>query len=100
MEKDLQTALKSHRRLRRYGGKTTSLSKKTASIKRGMVKNLFSISLLQPQERLLGDQGRGEDPFLPTSGRKKLAEAVPPGKRPGRRKQETVYLYTKNTFSE
>jgi len=66
MNKDLQTALKSHRRLRRYGGKSLSLSKKTASIKGGHGKNLFSISLRQPQGRLLGDPGRGEDPFLPT----------------------------------
>ncbi|PTL37832.1 hypothetical protein C6Y45_14240 [Alkalicoccus saliphilus] len=31
---------------------------------------------------LRGEIGRAEDPFLPSSGRKKLAEAGPPGKRP------------------
>ncbi|PTL39925.1 hypothetical protein C6Y45_02785 [Alkalicoccus saliphilus] len=55
--------------------------------------NLFLLSLQQPQGRLLGDQGRGEDPFLSTYGRKELAEAGPPGKRPGRRMQGSVYLY-------
>ncbi|TVP88933.1 MAG: hypothetical protein EA344_00105 [Alkalicoccus sp.] len=40
-------------------------------------RKLLLLSLLQPKGRLLGDQGRGEDPF-----RKKLAEAGPPGKRP------------------
>nr|WP_187254632.1 hypothetical protein [Alkalicoccus halolimnae] len=32
--------------------------------------------------RLRGDKGRAEDPFRPTKGRKELAEAGPPGKRP------------------
>ncbi|TVP88026.1 MAG: hypothetical protein EA344_01055 [Alkalicoccus sp.] len=67
--------------------------------KNGFNKEVFHnrkllLSLLQPKGRLQGDQGRGEDPF-----RKKLAEPGPPGKRPGRRKQENVYLYTKNTLS-
>jgi hypothetical protein len=63
-----------------------------------MPENFFLIFLRQPLGRLLGDEGRGEDPFLPTCGRKKLAEPVPPGKRTGRRKQETVYLYMKKYF--
>jgi hypothetical protein len=32
--------------------------------------------------RLLGESGRAEDPSRPTAGRKGLAEAGPPGKRP------------------
>ncbi|PTL40038.1 hypothetical protein C6Y45_03455 [Alkalicoccus saliphilus] len=56
------------------------------------------ISLQQPQGRLLGDQGRGEDPFLPTYGWKELAEPGPPGKRPERRKQGSVYLYMEIYF--
>jgi hypothetical protein len=32
--------------------------------------------------RLQGESGRAEDPSLPTAGRKGLAEAGPPGKRP------------------
>nr|WP_187254495.1 hypothetical protein [Alkalicoccus halolimnae] len=32
--------------------------------------------------RLRGDEGRAEDPSRPTKGRKELAEAAPPGKRP------------------
>jgi len=50
--------------------------------------NFFLTSLQQPQGRLLGDQGRGEDPF-----KKKLAETGPPGKPPERRKQGSLYLY-------
>jgi hypothetical protein len=48
------------------GGETISLLKKTALKERFFIaENFFLISLQQPQGRLLGDQGRGEDPFLP-----------------------------------
>ncbi|PTL38397.1 hypothetical protein C6Y45_11605 [Alkalicoccus saliphilus] len=40
------------------------------------------ISCWSCSRRLQGDEGRAEDPFLPSSERKKLAEAGPPGKRP------------------
>ncbi|PTL38526.1 hypothetical protein C6Y45_10805 [Alkalicoccus saliphilus] len=61
--------------------------------------NFFLISPQQPQGRLLGDQGRGEDPFLPAYRWKELAEPVPPGKRPGRRTQGSFYLYTQEHFT-
>jgi hypothetical protein len=81
-------------RLHRSGGKTISLLKRMA-LKREIFQSrkLFFISLQQPQGRLLGDPGRGEDPF-----RKQLAEPGPPGKHPERRKQGSVYLYIKNTL--
>jgi hypothetical protein len=44
-----------------------------------------SVFLPQAEEnmgRLRGDHGRAEDLSLPTAGRKGLAEAGPPGKRP------------------
>ncbi|TVP83728.1 MAG: hypothetical protein EA344_08575 [Alkalicoccus sp.] len=49
-------------------------------------RKLLSVSLLQPQGRLRGDKGRGEDPF-----RKEAAEPGPPGKCSGRRKQEALH---------
>jgi len=42
----------------------------------------FLFSCWSCSRRLRGEIGRAEDPFLPSIGRKKLAEAGPPGKRP------------------
>ncbi|PTL39938.1 hypothetical protein [Alkalicoccus saliphilus] len=90
MEKDLLTKRNSHRRLRRFGEKTLSLSKKIVLKKR--------FSFLYPcrsrRGLLLGERGRAEDPF-----RKKLAEG-PPERVPRRRKQGIAYLCTKTLHKQ
>jgi hypothetical protein len=60
-------------------------------------KNFFLFSCWSCSRRLLGEIGRAEDPFLPLYGRKKLAEAGPPGKRPAEAKAgNCICMYKKH----
>jgi hypothetical protein len=57
----------------------------------------FLFSCWSCSRRLRGDEGRAEDPFLPSIGRKKLAEAGPPGKRPAEVKAgKCIGMYKKH----
>jgi hypothetical protein len=84
MEKDLPTALYSHRRPRRtFRRKKPLLNGRKGGINTFFRRRtFFFFSCWSCSRRLRGEIGRAEDPFLPNSGRKKLAEAGPPGKRP------------------
>ncbi|TVP88371.1 MAG: hypothetical protein EA344_00620 [Alkalicoccus sp.] len=65
----------------------------TRFLRRG---NFFLFSCGSCSRRLRGDRGRAEDPFLPVYGRKKLAEAGPPGKRPAEAKAgKRIRMYKK-----
>jgi hypothetical protein len=67
----------------RSGGKKPLLNGRKDGINTFFRRETFFLfSCWSCSRRLRGEIGRAEDPFLPSSGRKKLAEAGPPGKRP------------------
>jgi hypothetical protein len=74
----------SHRRPRRsFRRKKPFLNGRKGGINTFFRREIFFLfSCWSCSRRLRGEIGRAEDPFLPNSGRKKLAEAGPPGKRP------------------
>jgi hypothetical protein len=100
-EKDLPTSLYSHRRPRRtFQRKKPFLNgreERTESTGFFRRENVFLFSCWSCSRRLRGEIGRAEDPFLPVDGRKKLAEAGPPGKRPVEAKAgKCIHIYKKH----
>jgi hypothetical protein len=61
-------------------------------------KTSFLFSCWSCSRRLRGEIGRAEDSFLPSSGRKKLAEAGPPGKRSAEVEAKNRLFIIEKTF--
>jgi hypothetical protein len=89
----------SHRRPRRsFLGKKPLLNGRKDGINTFFRRETFFLfSCWSCSRRLRGEIGRAEDPFLPVYGRKKLAEAGPPGKRPAEAKaRKCLRMYKKH----